>query len=45
VARKRYYTIFGEFRKAIQNVLNNIAAYREKLSSLLIECFQLFTTP
>jgi hypothetical protein len=34
-----------EFRKAVQNVLNNIAAYRDELSSLMTERFQLFTTP
>jgi transposase len=45
VARNRYYTTFAEFRKAVQNVLNNIAAYRDDLSSLMTERFQLFTTP
>jgi transposase len=45
VARNRYYTTFIEFRKAVQNVLNNTAAYREELSSLMTERFQLFTTP
>jgi hypothetical protein len=45
VARNRYYTTFAEFRKAVQNVLNNIAAYRDELSSLMTERFQLFTTP
>jgi transposase len=43
--RNRYYTTFIKFRKAIQNVLTNIAAYREELSSLMTEHFQLFTTP
>jgi transposase len=45
VARNRYYTTFIKFRKAVQNVLTNIAAYREELSSLMTERFQLFTTP
>jgi transposase len=45
VARNRYYTTFAEFRKAVQNMLNNIATYREELSSLMTERFQLFTTP
>ena len=45
VARNRYYTTFAEFRMAVQNVLNNIAAYHEELSSLMTERFQLFTTP
>lgn len=44
VARNRYYTTFAEFRTAVQKVLNNIAAYREELSSLMTERFQLFTT-
>lgn len=43
VARNRYYTTFAEFRKAAQNVVNNIASYREELSSLMTERFQLFT--
>jgi transposase len=43
VARNRYYTTFAEFRKAVQNVLNNIAAYRDELASLMTERFQLFT--
>ncbi len=45
VARNRYYTSFAEFRKAVQNVLNNITAYRDELASLMTERFQLFTTP
>jgi transposase len=45
VARNRYYATFAEFRTAIQNVLNNIAAYRDDLTSLMTERFQLFTTP
>jgi transposase len=45
VARNRYYTTFAEFRKAVQKVLNNIASYRDELSSLMTEHFQLFTTP
>ncbi len=45
VARNRYYTTFAEFRKAVQNVLNNIAAYRDELSSLMTERFLLFTMP
>ena len=45
VARNRYYTTFAEFRSAIQKVLNNIAAYRDELSKLMTERFQLFTTP
>ena len=45
VARNRYYTTFAEFRAAVQNVLNNIAAYRDELSKLMTERFQLFTTP
>lgn len=45
VARNRYYTTFAAFRKAVQNRLNNIATYREELSSLMTERFQLFTTP
>ena len=44
VARNRYYTTFAEFRSAVQNVLNDIAAYRDELSSLMTERFQLFTT-
>ena len=44
VARNRYNTTFAEFRKAGQNVLNNITAYRDELSSLMTERFQLFTT-
>jgi transposase len=45
VARNRYYTTFAEFRKAVQNVLNNIAAYRDELASLMTERFQFFTAP
>jgi len=45
VARNRYYTTFAEFRTAVQNVLNNIAAYRDELASLMTERFQLFTAP
>jgi transposase len=45
VARNRFYATFAEFRTAVQNVLNNIAAYRDDLASLLTERFQLFTTP
>ena len=45
VARNRYYTTFAEFRTAVQNVLNNIPAYHDELSSLMTERFQLFTTP
>jgi transposase len=44
VARNRHYTTFIEFQTAVQNVLNNITAYREELSSLMTERFQLFTT-
>ena len=40
VARNRYYTTFAEFRSAVQNVLNDIAAYRGELSSLMTERFQ-----
>jgi transposase len=43
VARNRYYTTFAEFRIAVQNVLNNITAYRDELCSLMTERFQLFT--
>jgi transposase len=43
VARNRYYTSFMEFRSAVQKVLNNIPAYREELSTLMPERFQLFT--
>ena len=45
MAHNRYDTPFAKFRKAVQNVLNNIVAYREELSSLMTERFQLFTTP
>jgi transposase len=44
VARNRYYATFAEFRTAVQNILNNIAAYSDELASLLTERFQLFTT-
>lgn len=44
-ARNRFYATFAEFRAAAQNVLNNLAAYREELAPLLTERFQLFTTP
>jgi transposase len=44
VARNRFYATFAEFRTAVQNVLNNIAIYRDDLASLLTERFQLFTT-
>src|SRR5262245_65421726 len=43
VARNRYYATFVEFRTAVQKVLNDITAYREELSSLMVERFQLFT--
>ena len=43
VARNRFYATFAEFRSAIQQVLNNIAAYGEELASLMTERFQLFT--
>jgi transposase len=45
VARNRYYTTFAEFRSEVQKVLKDIPAYREELSSLMTERFQLFTTP
>jgi transposase len=45
VARNHFYATFAEFRMAIQNVLNNIAAYRDDLASLMTEQFQLFTLP
>ena len=45
VARNRYYTTFAEFRIAVQNVLNNFVAYRDDLTALMTERFQLFTTP
>jgi hypothetical protein len=45
VARTRFYPTFAEFRTAIQQVLNNIAAYGDELASLMTERFQLFTTP
>jgi len=44
VARNRYYTTFVEFRGAVHKVLNNITAYRDELSSVMTERFQLFTT-
>jgi transposase len=43
VARNRFHATFGEFRSAVQKVLNNIAAYRDELASLMTERFQLFT--
>ena len=43
VARNRYYETFAEFRRAVQKVLNNIAAYRDELASLMTERFQIFT--
>jgi transposase len=43
VARNRYHATFAQFRTAVQNVLNNIAVYRDELASLLTERFQLFT--
>jgi transposase len=43
VARNRFYATFVEFRTAVQKVLNNIAAYRDDLASLMTERFQLFT--
>ena len=45
VARNRYYATFAEFRGAVQNLLTNLAAYRDELATLLTERFQLFTTP
>jgi transposase len=45
VARNRYHATYAEFRAAVQQVLNNLSAYRAELSSLLTERFQLFTTP
>jgi transposase len=45
VARNRYYPTFAEFRGAVQNLLTNLAAYRDELATLLTERFQLFTTP
>ncbi len=45
VARNRYHATFTEFRAAVQKVLNNLAAYRAELASLLTERCQLFTTP
>jgi transposase len=45
IARNRYYTTFAEFRIAVQNVLNNFVAYRDDLTALMTEHFQLFTTP
>ena len=44
VARNRFYATFAEFRAAVQNILNDLAPYREELASLLTERFQLFTT-
>lgn len=44
VARNRFYATFAEFRAAVQNILNDLAPYREELASLLTERFQRFTT-
>ena len=41
--RNRFHATFGEFRSAVQKVLNNIAAYSDELASLMTERFQLFT--
>ena len=41
--RFKYHTTFAEFRRAVQTVLNNIAAYADELASLMTERFQLFT--
>ena len=35
----------AEFRTVVQSVLNNIAAYRDEMVSLMTERFQLFTAP
>jgi transposase len=43
VARNRLHATFGEFRSAVQKVLNNIAACRNELASLMTERFELFT--
>ena len=43
VARNRFHATFVEFRSAVQKVLNNVAAYRDELASLMTERFQLFT--
>jgi hypothetical protein len=45
VTRNRFYATFAEFRSAVQKVLNNITAYRDGLTTLMIERFQLFTAP
>lgn len=45
VARNRYHATFAEFQAAVQKILNNIPAYRNDLTSLMTERFQLFTTP
>ena len=45
VARNRYYATFAEFRTAVQQVLNNIAEYRDELAALMTERFQMLTTP
>ncbi len=44
VARNRYHATFAEFRAAVQQVVNNLSAYRTELASLMTERFQLFTT-
>jgi hypothetical protein len=38
-------TFLGPIRLAVQNVLNNIMAYRGDLTALMTERFQLFITP
>lgn len=43
VARNRYHATFAAFSSAVQNVLDNIPAYRTQLAGLLTERFQLFT--
>lgn len=43
VARNRYHATFAEFTSAVQKVLDNTAAYRAELTTLLTERFQLFT--
>jgi transposase len=45
VARNQYYATFAEFRTAVQQVLNNIAEYRDELASRMTERFQLFPVP
>ena len=44
VVRNQFYATFAEFRTAVQNVLHNIAAYRDHLAALMTERFQLFTS-